>query len=98
MIKKIAYFLRLLDEDDRLNLEDIAFCVILSKIAFSSTVDWTALVTLAVCCLNTIHKRHTDAVLDTTSLQQSIQDQADSLTALKDKISPILEAVKGKIA
>lgn len=97
MIQKVAYFLHLIDDDTRLNLEDIAFCVILIKIACSSNTDWSAMVTLAVVCLNLMHKRHVDATVDTSALQQSIQDQADSLNSFKDKISPVLDAVKGKL-
>ncbi len=83
MIQKIAYFLHLIDDDNRLNLEDIAFCVILGKIAFSSQVDWTALVTLAVCCLNTIHKRSVD---NAPVISEAIQNQTDAIKNVVDKV------------
>lgn len=94
MIQKIAYFLHLIDDDSRLNLEDIAFCVILGKIAFSSNVDWAALVTLAVCCLNMMHKRHVDATLNTSTLQAAIQTEATSVQNLTAQVTPIINAVE----
>lgn len=91
MIKRIAYFLHLIDRDNRLNLADIAFCVIMVKVAYAPQIDWTALVTLAVVCLNMIHKRKTNASVDINGLQSAIQQQSDTLKGIADKVSGVLK-------
>jgi len=95
MIQKIAYFLHLIDDDNRLNLEDIAFCVIMVKIVMSPNVDWTALVSLAVCTLNMMHKYKVDATIDTSVVQNAIKEQTSSIQGFTEKISPVVDAVKG---
>lgn len=82
---KIGYFLCLVD-DGQLNLPDIAFIIILGKILVSPSVDWAALVTLAISVLNSMHNRQTV----TTA---SIQD----MTAKLQKVESIVDSLKAKI-
>jgi hypothetical protein len=89
MLRKIAYFLCLIDDTPQLSLSNIAFLVILGKIIVTPSVDWTALVTLAITCLNVMHDRH----VNTTS-NSDVQTLTDQLSDLQNKISPILDKVK----
>jgi hypothetical protein len=83
MLRKIAYFLCLIDETPQISLSNIAFLVILGKVILAPAVDWTALVTLAITCLNMMHDR------SVTNSNISAQ-----ITDLQNKISPILNKVK----
>lgn len=92
MLRKIAYFLCLIDETPQISLSNIAFLVILGKIIVAPSVDWTALVTLAITCMNVIHDRQ----VNTTS-NADVQAMTVQVTELKEKISPILDKVKNII-
>ena len=87
-LRNICYFLRVIDEEPRLDLPDLAFMIILGKILFASSVDWTAMVTLALAAMNTMHNRQMKVKT------QSIQDMSDQIQSLEDKISPVLDKVK----
>jgi hypothetical protein len=87
MLRKVAYFLCLIDDTPQISLSNIAFLVILGKIIVTPSVDWTALVTLAITCLNVMHDRHTTASSDVRTLTVQMTD-------LQNKISPVLDKVK----
>lgn len=88
MLKKIAYFLCLIDETPQISLSNIAFLVILGKIIVAPQVDWTALVTLSITCLNLMHDRQS------TTTNPDVQQLTSKLQGIEDKISPVLDKVK----
>jgi hypothetical protein len=90
VLRKIAYFLQLIDDEPRISLSNIAFLVILGKIIVSPQVDWTALVTLAITCMNVMHDRHTSA-----NQAPDVQELANKMQKIEDKISPVLDKIKG---
>ena len=90
MLRKIAYFLQLIDEEPRIILSNIAFLVILGKIIVAQQVDWTALITLSITCLNMCHERQTNV-----SPSQSVSELTDKLKRLEDKVMPIVDKLKG---
>lgn len=95
-IKKIATFLHILDIDDTLNLADIAFMVVMIKIIIASSVDWPSMVTLMTVALNMMHQRHVNAG-DTSSLQQAISGQTETIKTIVEKVSPVINAVEGQM-
>jgi hypothetical protein len=95
VIKKIASFLRLLDEDGKLNIADLAFMIILTKVALSSNIDWPSMVVLMTTCLNSMHQRHVDAK-DDPALLELIQHQTNSIREIQEKVNPILDSLRGK--
>jgi hypothetical protein len=95
MLQKIALFLHIIDSDNTLNLADIAFMVVLIKIIAATNVDWPSMVTLMTVALNMMHQRHVNAG-DTSALQTSIQNQTETLKVIQEKVSPILDAIKGQ--
>lgn len=97
MILKIAVFLRLIDDDGKLNIADLAFIIILLKISFSNTLDWPSIVVLATTCLNSAHQRSVNAS-DDPQLIQLVQDQATQLKSIQDKIVPIISAIGSKLS
>lgn len=89
MLRKIAYFLCLIDETPQISLSNIAFLVILGKIIVAPSVDWTALITLSITCLNMMHDRQTSVTSNS-----DVQGLTTQLTDLQNKIAPILDKVK----
>jgi len=98
MINKIAVFLRLIDDDGKLNIADLAFIIILIKIAFSGNMDWPSIVVLATTCLNSAHQRSVSAASDDPAMIQMVQDQTNSIKALQDKVLPVIDAVRSKLS
>lgn len=88
MLRKIMYFLQLIDETPQISWSNVAFLVILGKVIVSPAVDWMALVTLGITCINVMHDRGTSV-----STQDSVQ-LTGQLQDLQNKISPILDKVK----
>lgn len=90
MFRQIAYFLCFIDEEPRISLSNIAFIVILGKIIFAAQVDWTALVTLSLACLNLAHERQT-----TAAITPDITNLTNQLINIEQKLSPIIDKLKG---
>jgi hypothetical protein len=88
VLRKIAYFLQLIDEEPRISLSNIAFLVILGKIIMSAQVDWPALVTLSITCLNLMHDRQSNL-----STLPSVQDLTDKMTNLEKVVVEIKSRV-----
>lgn len=95
----IGKFLHILDDDDRLDLSDIAFMIIMAKIIVAPVLDFPSVITLATVILNKMHKRQSDTSSDEDQAQvtKMIQDQTSQLKDLQDKIAPIIEKVKGLV-
>lgn len=88
MLRRIFYFLQIIDEEPRISLSNIAFLVILGKILVAQNVDWTALVTLSITCLNLMHDRQSNI-----STIPSVQD----LTTKLQNLENVVDQVKAKI-
>jgi len=97
MIVRIATFLRLVDDDGKLNIADLAFMIILTKIAFSSSIDWASMVVLATTCLNSMHQRHVDAK-DDPKLIEMVQHQTEAISSIQMKIAPIITSIGSKLS
>ena len=97
MIQKVAYFLRLIDDDNRINLADLAFVVLLVKITFSGSMDWASVVVLMTTCLNSAHQRHIESK-DNSEMESMIKEQAASIKDMQAKITPILDTLRSKIS
>lgn len=93
MIKEVARFLHIVDNEGQLDLTDLTFIAIIVKIMCASTLDFPAVVTLATVCINKMHRRHVDSTLadDSEDVKQMTQQVSD----LKDKITPIIDSIKG---
>lgn len=96
-LKRIGEFFHLIDLDGAIDLTNIAFMIIMSKIAFASNLDWTAVVTLAVVILNKMHKRNVDSTTPELELNEQIKEQKQQLNDLQNKISPIIDKIQGII-
>jgi len=90
LLRKIGSFLHILDEDDRLNLSDIAFMIIMAKIIASPTLDFPSVVTLAITILNKMQKRHVENMDDS----EQVKDMTKQISDLKDKVTSIIGSVK----
>lgn len=82
-LRKVGYFLCLIDETPQLNLPDVAFIIILGKIIFATQVDWASLATLAIAVLNSMHSRQTVATADITNMTSQIQNLQNTVTQVK---------------
>jgi len=89
MLRKIAFFLCLIDETPQISLSNIAFLVIIGKIIVAPSVDWFSIVTLGITCINVMHDRQ----VNINSLPD-VQTVTGQLTDLQTKISPIVDKVK----
>lgn len=58
MIYKIAYFLRVIDGDNQLNVIDLAFMALMVKIIMAPAIDWPAVCSLVPVVLSRVHKTH----------------------------------------
>jgi len=94
-IKNAGSFLHILDDDGRLNLSDLAFIIIMGKIVASPVLDFPSVITLATVILNKMQKRHVDNMPEQESGQ--IKEMTQQISDLKDKISPLVEQIKGII-
>ena len=88
MLRKIAFFLCLIDETPQISLSNIAFLVILCKIITAQQIDWMSLVTLAITCMNLMHDRQSNI---------STIPSVEQLTANLQKVSDVIDQVKAKI-
>jgi len=88
VLRKIAYFLQLIDDEPRISLSNIAFLVILGKIIVAQHVDWPALVTLSITCLNLMHDRQSNisTIDDVKELTDKLSNVENIVTQLKAKI------------
>lgn len=85
-LRKICYFLRLVDEEPRLDLPDLAFMVILGKILFAHNLDWMAITTLAIAAMNSAHNRQVLASSDVQDMSDKLQNLENTVVQLKAKI------------
>jgi len=92
-LRKVCYFLRIVDEEPRLDLSDLAFMIILGKIIWSTQVDWPSMVTLAISALNMAHNRQLDA---SANINQ-VQDMTSKISDIEQKLSPIIDKIKGAV-
>lgn len=76
---KAGKFAHIIDDDDRLDLTDIAFIVIMIKVAFAASLDWPAVVTLATVCINKMQKRSIPDVAQTVGQIQEIKDKVEAV-------------------
>lgn len=76
---KLGAFCHIIDDDGRLDLTDIAFIVIMIKIALAVTLDWPAVVTLAVTILNKMQKRSAPDVAQLTGQLQDIKTKVETV-------------------
>lgn len=90
-LRKICYFLRIVDEEPRLDLSDLAFMIILVKIITAVQVDWASMVTLAIAALNAMHNRQLDA---SANISQ-VQDMTSKIADIEQKLSPVIDKLKG---
>lgn len=90
-LRKICYFLRIIDEEPRLDLSDLAFMIILGKIILATQVDWASMVTLAIAALNAMHNRQ----LDATANISAVQDMTSKISNIEQQLSPIIDKIKG---
>lgn len=91
-IKKIAYFLHIVDDENQLDLTDLAFICIVIKVMISSNLDWPSVMVLATTCINKMHRRQ-----QSTTVPQDIQQVKQEAQQLKDvqaKVEPIIEKIK----
>lgn len=99
----IGKFLHIVDGDDRLNLSDIAFMIIMAKIAMAPVLDFPAVITLATVLINKMHKRQNDNTyekIQDASTLSSLQEVKEQICKVKDivsKVSPVVEQVKEAI-
>lgn len=91
-LRKVCYFLRIVDEEPRLDLSDLAFMIILVKIIIAVQVDWPSMVTLAIAALNSMHNKSLDAKANINE----VQEMTAKISAIEEKLSPIIDAIKGK--
>lgn len=89
-LREVGQFCHVIDDDGRLDLTDVAFMIIMIKVACAHALDWPAVVTLATVLLNKIHKR-------STSLEEdpSVAQMTQQVKALNDKIAPVVDKIKG---
>jgi len=86
IIRKIGYFLCIIDETPQLNLADVAFIIILGKIIVATTVDWASLATLAIAVLNQMHNRQTVTSPDIMNMTKQIENLQNTVTSLKAQL------------
>jgi len=84
-LRKIGYFLCII-QGDQLNLPDCAFIIILGKVLFASNVDWTAMATLAIAVLNSMHSRQTVSTSDISDMTDKIQNLQNTITQIKNAL------------
>lgn len=82
---KLGKFLHIIDDDDRLNLSDIAFIVIMTKIALAPALDFPSVITLATVLINKMHKRQQESIL--------IADISEVKNVVK-QVSPVVDKIK----
>jgi hypothetical protein len=90
-VRKVCYFLRIIDEEPRLDLSDLAFMIILGKIIYAHEVDWPSMVTLAIAALNSMHNRQLDAKANINEVQEMTQKISD----IEQKLTPVIDKIKG---
>lgn len=81
----LGKFLHLVDDDNRLNLSDIAFIIIMTKIAIAPVLDFPSVITLATVLINKMHKRQQENI--------SISDISEVRETVK-KVSPVVDKIK----
>jgi len=95
LIQRLGIFLHFIDDDGRLNLSDIAFIIIMGKIIVAPVLDFPSVITLATVILNKMQKRHVENNMAQDSEQ--VKEMTQHITDLKDKISPIIDQIKGTV-
>jgi len=88
---KFGKFLHIIDDDNRLNLSDIAFMIIMGKIAFSQVLDFPSVVTLATVLINKMHKRQQGNSMEDMA---QVKEQVVQVQDVLNKITPIIDKVK----
>jgi hypothetical protein len=88
MLRKVAYFLCLIDETPQISLSNLAFLVILIKILMAQQVDWYALVTLSITCLNLMHDRQSNlsTIPSVEQLTSQLQNVGNTVEQIKAKL------------
>lgn len=97
MIKKIADFFHIIDDDGRLDLSDLAFMIIMGKVVMAVQLDWPSVVTLGTVLANKIHKRHDRSLPDTdsgTADLDQVQQQAAQLQNAVNTVTPVIKQIK----
>lgn len=80
----VLAFFRLLDAEGQLSLTNIAFMVILGKIATAPTLDWASLAALLVAIGNYSFTRYTKAK-KTSSQKSAVEELSEKLQELSTK-------------
>lgn len=82
---KLGKFLHFVDDDNRLDLSDIAFIIIMTKIALAPVLDFPSVITLATVLINKMHKRQQENI--------SIADIAQ-VKEVVNQVSPVVDKIK----
>ena len=93
-------FFRLIDKNSNLSLSNVAVMVLIFKIAYAATIDWTAVAGLMLALLNYSYKRHNESKtpkVDDSVLQEAIIEIKDDIAKVK-KIADDAKDKASKIA